>query len=187
MTIMTRCMLFFCLLSTVLAAQGSVQTSISSTEFDEGLTGRVSMQGSIMSKACDIAMESHYQSVEMGTENIKQLSRAGRGMAKSFSIHLVDCSFDAGAVLNAPWHYLQVTFEGAGDDGLFTVSGGTRGVALEISEKGGDIARPGRPMPFVTINNDDIRLDYELRLRTTNNNLQPGDYSSVIKYRIDYF
>lgn len=165
----------------------AVQASQHAAEFDTGLNGRVNMQGVIFSKACDIALESRYQSIQMPDDTVGHIKRAGQGLTKPFSIHLVDCSFDTGAPGSEPWQFLQVTFDGAGDDGLFQVDGEAGGVALEIAGKNGEQAKPGKPMPYVAISGDDIRLDYELRLKTNHDDLRPGEYSSVIKYRIDYF
>ncbi|HDI3023811.1 TPA: type 1 fimbrial protein [Cronobacter turicensis] len=151
------------------------------------MNGRVNMQGSIVSKACDIAMESRYQSVEMPDESVSILRRTGEGIAQPFSIHLVDCTFNTGGADSAPWQFLQVTFDGADDNGLFQVTGEAGGVALEIASKSGEEIRPGQPLPYTEISSDDIKLDYELRLKLNKEALKPGDYSSIIKYRIDYF
>ncbi|EKK4080148.1 fimbrial protein [Cronobacter dublinensis] len=168
---------------TALVAQASHQTS----EFDIGLNGRVSMQGSIVSKACDIAMESRYQSVEMPAASMNVLKRAGESITQPFSIHLVNCTFDTGEPDGAPWQFLQVTFDGADDDGLFQVTGEAGGVALEIASKNGDAIHPGQPLSYTEISGDDIKLDYQLRLKINNDTLRPGAYTTVVKYRIDYF
>ncbi|ELY3596618.1 fimbrial protein [Cronobacter turicensis] len=172
---------------TTWAVHASQQTAGPASEFDMGLNGRVSMQGSIVSKACDIAMESRYQSIEMPDESINIIRRTGEGITQPFSIHLVDCTFDNGEADSAPWQFLQVTFDGADDDGLFQVTGDAGGVALEIASKSGEEIRPGQPQPYTEISAGDIKLDYELRLKLNHEALRPGDYSSIIKYRIDYF
>ncbi|ELQ6169044.1 type 1 fimbrial protein [Cronobacter dublinensis] len=151
------------------------------------MTGRVSMQGAIVSQACDIAMESRYQSIKMPDDTVSIMKRTGEGLTKPFSIHLVNCTFDNGETESAPWRFLQVTFDGANDDGLFNVTGEAKGVALEIATKQGEQVYPGKPQPYTEISTDDIRLDYTLRLKANHEDLRPGDYSSVIKYRIDYF
>ncbi|EOC3061665.1 fimbrial protein [Cronobacter dublinensis] len=170
-----------------LAVQASHQAPGVESEFDMGLNGRVSMQGSIVSKACDIAMESRYQSIEMPAASMNAMKRMGEGVAQPFSIHLVNCTFDDGEPRSAPWQFLQVTFDGADDDGLFQVTGAAGGVMLEIASKNGDEIHPGQPLPYTEITTDDIKLDYELRLIINRDELRPGNYSSVIKYRIDYF
>ncbi|EOB9989763.1 fimbrial protein [Cronobacter sakazakii] len=157
------------------------------SEFDIGLNGRVNMQGAIVSKACDIAMESRYQSIEMPDESVNVIKRAGEGVAMPFSIHLVNCTFDTGEPDSAPWQFLQVTFDGADDDGFFKITGEAGGVALAIESKNGKEIHPGQPLPYTEISTEDIKLDYELRLKTTHDELKPGAYSSIIKYRIDYF
>ncbi|MDI7383826.1 fimbrial protein [Cronobacter dublinensis] len=173
--------------TTAWSVQASQQAPVLTSEFDIGLTGRVSMQGSIVSKACDIAMESRYQSIEMPAASMNVLKRMGEGAAQPFSIHLVNCTFDTGEPGSAPWQFLQVTFDGADDDGLFQVTGEAGGVALEIASKNGEEIHPGQPLPYTEISGDDIKIDYELRLKIDRGVLRPGEYSSVIKYRIDYF
>lgn len=169
------------------SVHASQQTARPASEFDIGLNGRVSMQGAIVSKACDIAMESRYQSIEMPSESINVLRRAGEGIAQPFSIHLINCTFDNGEPDSAPWQFLQVTFDGADDDGLFKVTGEAGGMALKIASRNGQEIHPGQPQPYTEIAGDDIKLDYELRLKVNKEALKPGDYSSIIKYRIDYF
>ncbi|MDT3618981.1 fimbrial protein [Cronobacter sakazakii] len=174
-------------LGIAIAATQASPSARPASEFDIGLNGRVNMQGTIVSKACDIAMESRYQSIEMPDESVNVIKRAGEGVAMPFSIHLVNCTFDTGEPDSAPWQFLQVTFDGADDDGLFKITGEAGGVALAIESKNGKEIHPGQPLPYTEISTEDIKLDYELRLKTTHDELKPGAYSSIIKYRIDYF
>lgn len=175
------------LITAACAAQASRHTANPASGSDIGLNGRVNMVGAIVSKACDIALESRYQSIAMPDETVSRMKRNGQGRTKPFSIHLVDCTFDSGELNSTPWQFVQVTFEGADKDGLFKVNGEAGGVALEITGTDDKQAYPGKPLPFVVITSDDIRLDYKLRLKSTHDDLRPGNYSSVIKYRIDYF
>ncbi|EIS1618866.1 type 1 fimbrial protein [Salmonella enterica] len=157
-------------------------------DFDIGLNGRVNLLGSIVSKACAISMDSRYQSIEMARDSVSKIRRSGRGDKRSFSIHLTDCSFDSGGdTPPSPWRYLQVTFIGSNEKGLFTVSGEAGGVSLEITDKNGEVAEPGHPMSFVEINASDMRLDYVLQTKANQEELQSGYYSTVIHYKIDYF
>lgn len=132
-------------------------------------------------------MESRYQSIEMGSENIERMKRDGAGRFIPFSLFLTDCSVVTDKYSSRPWTYLQVTFDGAGDDGLFKVKGSTDGVALVITDRHGNTADPGKWMPYVRIDNQNIRLDYTLQLRTTHQEIHVGEYSSIIKFRVSYF
>ncbi|EOI3554184.1 fimbrial protein [Cronobacter dublinensis] len=187
MTRLTHCAIALTMVLASGAVRASLQNANPASEFDLGLTGRVSMQGAIVSKACDIAMESRYQSIKMPDDTVGIMKRTGEGITKPFSIHLVNCTFDNGDPDSAPWHFLQVTFDGANDEGLFAVTGEAQGVALEIASKNGEQIYPGKPQSYTEISTDDIRLDYTLRLKANHEDLRPGGYSSVIKYRIDYF
>lgn len=145
------------------------------------------MEGSILANACTLAMESRYQSINMGSENIEKMRRTGQGKRKEFSIYLTECSLEDGLSNSEPWHYLQVTFDGISNNGLFDISGSAGGIALQLTNKYGESAIPGRPMSYVRIDNKSIRLDYVLQLKTTHDHLRVGEYSSVIKYRVSYF
>lgn len=148
--------------------------------------GKVNMTGAIISTACDISMESRYQVIDMGNESINSLKHNIYGRNNPFSIHLVNCTL-AQARSETPWQFIEVIFDGADANGNFSVNGDAKGVALRIERNDGVIASPGAPMPYIPIDSSDIRLDYNLRLLKQSNEMTPGKYSSVIKYRINYY
>lgn len=156
-------------------------------EFDIGLNGKVGMQGSILAQACTLSMDSKYQSIDMGVENVARLARTGEGRIKPFSIYLTDCTLEDNLNDSIPWHYLQVTFDGAGDDGLFSVMGSAGGIGLKVTDRLGNSAVPGKAMPYARVDNKNIRLDYQLRLMKNHSELSVGNYSTIIKYRVSYF
>jgi type 1 fimbria pilin len=158
-----------------------------SAEFDIGLNGRVNMQGAILAKACSIEMDSRFQSIDMPFESVASMRKNGQGKLKQFSIYLTDCTLSEEQDKNGAWHYLQVTFDGSGENGLFMVGGSARGVALQITDSRNVVASPGMSMPYVRIDNRNIRLDYIMRLMSTHETLNAGEYSSVIKFRVTYY
>lgn len=186
---MTRLMplaMAFAFVTAACGAQASGQAATPASEFDIGLNGRVTMQGAIFSSACDIDTGDGYQTVAMGSESRSRMRRVGEGEPRSFSVTLKHCSL-ADTDKPEPWQYLQVTFDGEEEDGMFKVSGAASGVALELTNKSGDIIRPGEKVPYQLITTDDIRLDYQLKLKTTMRNIVVGNYQAMLRYRVDYF
>lgn len=169
-----------------LTAQASQQTVASASEFDPALTGRVSMEGAILSSACDIDTGDGYQAIAMPSETRTHIKKTGEGDPQDFSIHLTNCSLDS---FNEPtaWQYINIIFDGDEDQGMFHVNGSASGVALELLDRNGTVIRPGIAMPWQQASVTDNRLDYRIKLKNTMRDLVVGDYSAIIRYRIEYF
>ncbi|MBE4913767.1 type 1 fimbrial protein, partial [Enterobacter cloacae complex sp. P4RS] len=161
-------------LFTAAFALNMVVLSLHASEFDIGLNGRVTMQGAILAKACNLAMESKYQAIDMGIESVARLTKMGEGQIRPFSLYLTDCTLEDNQHDKIPWHYLEVTFDGISDDGYFGVSGSAEGISLQITDRFGTKALPGKAMPYIRVDNQNIRLDYELRLRTNHEQIHAG-------------
>lgn len=147
--------------------------------------GRINMQGSIIDTACAIAVDSREQSIDMGVIPVADIIRDGQGRSKPFSIVLIDCVLDRPG--NAEWKNFKVTFDGDKEGDLFGVRGGASGVGLQISDGSGNIASPGKVLPFVDILPGSMQLNYSLKLVANNHALKPGDYFSSIRFKLDYF
>lgn len=168
------------------AAQASYQSIASAADFDPTLTGRVSMNGAIISSACDIDTGDGYQSIAMPSETRTHIKRTGEGEPQDFSIRLTNCALDS---LEEPaaWQYINITFEGDEDTGMFRVQGNAGGVALELLDSDGVIIHPGKAVSWQQESVADNRLNYRIRLKNTMRDLVVGDYSAIIRYRIEYF
>ncbi|WP_193161045.1 fimbrial protein [Serratia ureilytica] len=147
--------------------------------------GRVNIQGSIIDTACAIAVDNRDQSIDMGVIPVADIIRDGQGRSKPFSINLVDCVL--GRQDKTDWKQFKVTFDGDTQGGLFSVHGDASGVGLQISDELGNIALPGRFLPFVDIAPGGVQLNYSLKLVANNNKLKPGSYFSSIRFKMDYF
>lgn len=168
------------------AAQASAQSAGSGSEFDPALTGHVNMNGTILSSACDIDTGDGYQAIEMPAETRTHIKRTGEGEPQDFSIQLTNCALDS---LSEPvaWQYINIIFDGEEDEGLFRVNGNAGGVALELRDQSGTLIHPGVVMPWQQTSVTDNRLDYQIKLKNTMRNLVVGDYSAIIRYRVEYF
>lgn len=174
-----RCAMVMAFTMMVCAAQASLQAA----EFDSALTGRVSMEGSIFSTPCDMNTGNDYQVIEMPTDTRTHIKRVGEGEPKNFSIYLTNCSLD----LAESSQYLRIIFDSDEDTGLFRVNGSASGVALELMDRNGNVIRPGIATPYQQVSDDDNRFDYQLRLKSNMRNLMVGEYSAIIRYRVEYF
>lgn len=155
--------------------------------------GTVNVQGEVLSNACAMSTSttsnsdaSGYQVIEMPDVSRGALSRTGEGPPQLFSLFLSKCALSATAQA-IPWTFLRVTFEGTDENGLFKLSGDVLGLALKITDRDGHIISNGEKTPYVSKSPDQIELDYAIRLIKTSNNFKAGNYSSIIRYHVEYF
>ncbi|CAI1243971.1 TPA: fimbrial protein [Serratia fonticola] len=149
--------------------------------------GRVNMQGAVIETACAIDTNSRDQTIDMSVAPLNQIIRDGKGATRSFSIRLVNCVLGRIDENLAKWQRFQVTFDGRVDNGLFGVDGQARGVALQLTDSEGNIVSPGNPTPLLDITEGDRALNYSLRLVSNQQRLRSGEYTSTIRFKMDYY
>ncbi|CAI0999853.1 PAP fimbrial minor pilin protein precursor [Serratia fonticola] len=149
--------------------------------------GRVNMAGAIIETACAIDTRSRDQTINMGSLPASQIVRDGKSGIRPFSIQLVNCILAREDKWLPDWQYFQITFEGFDDAGLFGVEGEAKGIALQITDSYGNIAIPGTPLPVGDIAAKEMRLNYSLRLVSNHQSLRVGQYSSTVKFKMDYY
>lgn len=149
--------------------------------------GRVNMEGSILDTACAIEAGSREQSIDMSTVPVGQIIRDGGGSVRPFTIHLINCVRTRPDPALPDWQRFQVTFDGESRNGLFQVQGTARGVALQITDAQGNIARPGQPLPAGDVSPGSMHLTYSLRLVGDKQVLRAGEYRSAIRFKLDYY
>ncbi|EPM0023513.1 fimbrial protein [Citrobacter farmeri] len=158
----------------------------SSSENELELFGKVNLEGSIISSACDIDTGDGYQSIAMPTETRRHIKRTGEGEPQDFYIRLTNCSLGPSDNSTA-WQYINIIFDGDEDDGMFRVNGNASGVALVLVDRNGTEIHPGQAMPWQQSSVTDNRLDYRIKLKNNLRGLVVGDYSATIRYRVEYF
>lgn len=152
--------------------------------------GRVSMEGSIVDTPCAIDVPSRDQTIDMGAVPVGQIIRDGHGPVRPFTIRLVDCSMTPATPNSTKpdWSHFQVTFDGAAiHNQLFSITGGARGVGLQIVDRYGTIAIPGKAMPAGQLQPGELDLDYTLQLMGNHQSLRAGAYRTTIRFKLDYF
>lgn len=159
----------------------------SGEQFDKGMNGKVSMAGEILNSACDIELQNHFQTIKMANDTVSQIWRTGYGNTTTFSMLLTGCPVSAGSDGDQTQHYIRLTFDGPIEKGLIKVLGDVQGVGLEILDSNGIPIQLGKATAPYIVDSNNMRLDYGLRLKTNQTDFKLGDYSSVIRYKIDYF
>lgn len=149
--------------------------------------GNVHLSGSIIDTACAIDTQSIDQTIDMGATPLSQIARNGQGRATLFSIRLVNCVLNRDAKFLPSWRHFAITFDGTNDNGLFGVDGEAKGVALKITDSEGNIAIPGKPLPSGNVETGDMSLKYSLQPMGNHRKFHAGDYTSIIKFKMDYY
>ncbi|MGE6469015.1 fimbrial protein [Serratia proteamaculans] len=149
--------------------------------------GRVNMQGAVIETACAIDTHSRDQTIDMSVLPLSQIIRDGQGTTRPFTINLVNCVLGRIDSRLPDWKRFQITFDGQADNGLFAIAGRAKGIALQITDHVGNIASPGKPLPMVKITEGDKKLNYTLRLVSNQQLLHAGDYTSSIRFKMDYY
>lgn len=149
--------------------------------------GRVSMKGAIVDSACAIATDSREQYIDIGDFPVEQLIRDGHGPTRPFSIHLVNCVLKRSDPKKANWETFQVTFDGMRQDRYFGATGSASGVSLKITDADGNNITPGETQLRRNIQPEEMRLNYFNTPVVNKHPLKVGDYSSLIKFKLDYF
>lgn len=149
--------------------------------------GKVNMQGAIIDTSCTIAVRNEDQTIDMDVISISDLARDGHGRSKLFSIKLLNCVLEYSNNNSLGWKQFQVTFDGVAIGDLFSVLGDASGIALQLTDKAGVIARPGIPLPPQDIIREGGQLDYIAKLVANTSVLKSGGYSAAIHFKLDYF
>lgn len=147
-------------------------------------SGRVKMAGSIIDTACAIDINSIDQTLDMGVAPIGRIIRDGYSIKKSITINLIKCILDRDST---QWKYFSITFDGMNDEGLFTVEGDAKGIALRIIDSDGNVAKPGIPLPSEKLESGEMSLNYSIQIVSDHKALHAGEYNSIIKYKMDYY
>ncbi|MGA9617236.1 MAG: fimbrial protein [Serratia proteamaculans] len=149
--------------------------------------GEVTLNGRIIASACAIDTESVDQTITMATLPVSQIIRDGQGELHEFNIKLVNCTLEKFKPSLDDWRYFSVTFDGREDAGLFGIDGNAKGIALQISDRQGNIATPGMPMAKNELQPGIMEFNYGLRLIGNNQVMKVGSYYSTVRFKMDYY
>lgn len=145
------------------------------------------MQGAVIETACAIDTDSRDQTIDISVMPLTKIIRDGQGLALPFTIRLVNCVLNRVDDNLTQWQRFQVTFDGRVDNGLFGVDGQAEGIALQLTDRHGNIIMPGNPTPLPDVVVSDRELNYFLRLVSNQKTLRSGEYTSTIRFKMDYY
>lgn len=150
--------------------------------------GRVQMQGKIIDTACAISTGDAVQGVDLHNFTIDELVTKGRGPEVILTIHLVNCALNGHDEQKANrWKDVRITFDGdATGSSLFALKGEARGEALVIEDEQGYRARPGEPMPPVSVAPGSMTLRYRLWLMRDQQAIRPGPFYTTVRFFMEY-
>lgn len=151
-----------------------------------GEYGKVNMRGSVVASACNIALESMDQHIDLGSLPINIVARDGQGPEHNFRLRLEDCElFRPGT-----WDFssVRVTFDGPRDDvrHLIRLSGDAKGVGLLIKDNDGRTIIPGEAISSLPLKNGSVELDYKLAVEKNNDELFAGNYRTGVRFKVEY-
>jgi len=149
--------------------------------------GRATFKGQVVVSSCSLAMEDAWQSVDMGSMPVRKLQNSSVGPEKMFRLQLRGCRV-TGHKLSEPLPRVWVTFDGIPGDtpDTFRLSGQAKGVGLQILDSQGYTARAGEVMSPQFVYGNENNLNFMLRVVRTGQPLYPGDYHSVLRFRVYY-
>lgn len=146
--------------------------------------GVVHMNGSIIDTPCAIDMTDRDQTIDLGVTTAGQILHDGYGPPRPFSIRLINCLHQI-QTKSPDVPRFQITLDGAQQNKFFGAQGAS-GLEIEIRDKAGSVAIPGRPMLSANIQPGNMRLDYVLRVVSNKQKLKAGKYYFVIRFKLDY-
>jgi type 1 fimbria pilin len=149
--------------------------------------GEVTVNGRIIASACAIDTESLDQTITMATVPVSKIIRDGQGELHEFTIKLVNCALEKLNPALDDWRHFSVTFDGKADADLFGIDGDAKGIALQITDRLGNVAAPGVPMSENEIQSGTLEFNYGLRLIGNNQVLKAGSYYSTVRFKMDYY
>lgn len=145
----------------------------------------MSMGGIIVESACAIHPDSHQQTLALDDVSADRFIKHGSSELHPFTIKLFNCSL---ARKNGrSWTAFQITFHGPQDGNNFALLGDSQGMAIEIQDERGIIARPGIAMPPHPVPEGSRELNYNLRLIGNSKLLRGGSHYTSLNYKLDYY
>lgn len=149
--------------------------------------GRATFSGEVIVPACVLAMEDAWQAVDMGETPLREMQKFA-SPEKRFQIRLRECELAGTGNRVFTGSRVRVIFDGVRDEtpDRFSTSGDAKGVALQILDGQGYVARAGEVMPAQVLSGNEQGLDYTLRLVRNQEALSAGNYYASIRFRVDY-
>ncbi|ELV2797975.1 fimbrial protein [Enterobacter ludwigii] len=166
----------------------------------DGLNGGLTVSATLTESPCSLADESAEQQIDMGAIPQWRFSKIG-GRSEAIPVHIIleHCLFSAQTRStehgdNLYWFtdqpVVMMNIIGDEDDTnphLFRVTGNTRGIGLRIEDQMHEQIFPGERSRPQILNPGRNDLILNAQLSRTVDNLELGDFRSVINIGLEYF
>lgn len=147
----------------------------------------VTMDGRILDTPCSIEPDNRDQTISVGSTPVGGIARQGMGRTVPFHIYLTDCVLRRTDTRLPGWNKFAITFDGESDGDNFAVRGDARGIALQVADVNGHVARPGESLETGMLNESNPELHFTLRVVSNNKPLSKGTFWGIINFRLNYF
>lgn len=150
--------------------------------------GDILMQGELIEASCTIDPESRELWLYFGNVSAREITpEENLLVSKSFNIELIGCSLpseDKGSASRAQITIMGSTIFG---DNLLQVNGDSAGFGIQLKDSHGEILRLNTKMPDYTLLEGHNRLDFTATLIAYQKYIKAGNFSGVVRFRMDYF
>mgnify|MGYP000353698313 CR=1 FL=1 len=163
-----------------------------------GASGTLHMQGSVITSACGLEMESTRQEIWLGETPTASFQRPGdQGVPVTFQLHLTDCqstgSTSRDIISGAmDWSDVQPSVSAGfyaahdADTPAYIQVTGIKGMALKLEDSRGKTVPIGIRSAPVLLSPGDNVLTYKLIPVRTEASLKAGSYSATVNFRLFY-
>ena len=168
-------------------------------------SGIVRFHGTVFASPCVLMTQGRIQDVEMGEISAQNFRQAGdRSEPVRFKLYLKDClkgaSQSRGSLASRTtgndWRAystgeqaVQLTFVGESDlnnGQLLRTSGTTQGAGVRLLDKNGNALDVGQTHAPWLVNSGDSELNFMAALESTGLHVSAGDFSSLVRLKMEY-
>lgn len=143
----------------------------------------VEFSGTLISEPCQIDSESEDMTVDFGPLAKKSFIDTNESVRKKFSVLLRECDPDIGSKVIVSFNASKDN----ADSDLFAVNGTVSGIALKITDSGGETVKPNVSQEAVELNKGDTELNWQASIiKTARDDIMTGDFYAIVNLSLEY-
>ncbi|HFF8525009.1 TPA: fimbrial protein [Providencia rettgeri] len=166
----------------------------------DGLNGQLYVHGELLESPCTLDEESLEQEFSLGENNTSQFRHVGdMSLPILINLKLKGCGisngidfdeFHSGNLIYTPdAAIIKLHFNGIPDKSdynFFKVNGGAKGIAIRLEDNKGNIIIPNKYHHPMIISKGTSGISFTAQIVKTNNELEVGEFNSVINISLEY-
>ncbi|KFB98748.1 MrfE family protein [Trabulsiella guamensis ATCC 49490] len=168
-------------------------------------SGIVRFHGSVYASTCVLTTKSRIQDIELGEISARQFHQAGdRSQPVRFTLYLKDClkgasqartslgpksTGDNWRAYSTSEQAVQVTFIGESDINnrqLIRTTGSTQGAGVRLMDMKGNALEVNQTHRPYLVNPGDSELNFLAALESTGTNVLAGEFSGLVRLKMEY-